>query len=306
MEIKMQQVHAQSKILDVELKSPRIDLIEGVTFSQVSVHSYPNVDLKMDILKPRLGKLLPVVVFVTGGGFITCNRSSHLEIRMRLAQEGYFVASIEYRFAPQANLPAPIIDVKSAIRYLRKNAMRFGIRQDRIGIMGTSAGGYLSAFAGVTGYSGRFDAGENMDVKSNVSCVVDIYGVTDLSRMAEGFGAQKEQEYSSPSACQALWLNGCTICGGIDASVLDRPQEVAIYNPANYVDEHTPPFLLFHGTNDTLVSEIETDIMFQALRDHGIESERYLVKEAGHGGPYWVQKEVQDVMVQFLDRHLKV
>ena len=295
----------QSRHLKVALKSPRIDLIAGITYSQVSVHSYPNVDLKMDVLRPRMGRHVPAVVFVTGGGFITSNRASHLEIRMRLAQEGYLVASVEYRFAPQACLPAPIIDVKAAVRYLRKNAMRFGIIPDRIGIMGTSAGGYLSAFAGVTGWSGKFDAGENLDVKSNVACVVDIYGVTDLSRMAEGFGDAKVREYASPSACQALWLNGCTICGGVDASVNDRPKEVALFNPANYTDEHTPPFLLFHGTADTLVSETETDIMFQALRQHGIESERYLVEGAGHGGEYWVQKEVQDVIVSFLDRHLK-
>ncbi len=296
--------YAQSKLLKVSNSALRIDLIPGITYSQVSVHSYPNVDLKMDVLRPRTGKLLPAVVFVTGGGFITSNRASHLEIRMCLAQAGFLVASIEYRFAPQANLPAPIIDTKCAIRYLRKNAMRFGVDPNRIGIMGTSAGGYLSCFAGVTGYGRQFDVGANTDVSSEVACVVDFYGVTDLSRMADGFDEKKVQAYNSPSACQALWLNGCTICGGVDASVTERPQEVQRYNPANYVDEHTPPFLLFHGTADTLVSAAETDIMFQALRAHGIEAERYLVEGAGHGGAHWVQPEVQQVVLEFLRRHL--
>ena len=214
------------------------------------------------------------------------------------------VASIEYRFAPQANLPAPIIDTKTAIRYLRKNAMRFGVDPKRIGIMGTSAGGYLSCFAGVTGHSRLFDVGENTDVSSEVSCVVDFYGVTDLSRMADGFDEKTVRAYDSPSACQALWLNGCTICGGVDASVSARSEEVQRYNPANYVDEHTPPFLLFHGTKDTLVSEVETDIMFQALRAKGIEAERYLVEGAGHGGSHWVQPEVQQVVLNFLAKHL--
>lgn len=299
------EAYAQSRLLKVSNDRLRIDLIPGVTYSQVSVHSYPNVDLKMDILRPRTGRLLPCVVFVTGGGFITSNRASHLEIRMRLAEEGYLVASIEYRFAPQANLPAPIIDTKTAIRYLRKNAMRFGIDQKRIGIMGTSAGGYLSCFAGVTGHSRLYDVGAYTEVSSEVSCVVDFYGVTDLSRMADGFSEEVKRAYDSPSACQALWLNGCTICGGVDAAVSQRPEEVQKFNPANYVDEHTPPFLIFHGTHDTLVSAAETDIMFQALRAHGIESERYLVEGAGHGGSHWVQKEVQDVTVEFLNRHLK-
>lgn len=295
---------AQSKLLKVSQQALRIDLIPGITYSQVSVHSYPNVDLKMDVLRPRTGKLLPAMIFVTGGGFITSNRASHLEIRMCLAKAGYLVASIEYRFAPQANLPAPIIDTKAAIRYLRKNAMRFGVDPKRIGIMGTSAGGYLSCFAGVTGHSRLFDVGENTDVSSEVSCVVDFYGVTDLSRMADGFDEKTVRDYDSPSACQALWLNGCTICGGVDASVSARPGEVQRYNPANYVDEHTPPFLLFHGTKDTLVSEVETDIMFQALRAKGVEAERYLVEGAGHGGSHWVQPEVQQVVLDFLSKYL--
>ena len=295
---------AQSKLLKVSQQALRIDLIPGITYSQVSVHSYPNVDLKMDVLRPRTGKLLPAMIFVTGGGFITSNRASHLEIRMCLAKAGYLVASIEYRFAPQANLPAPIIDTKAAIRYLRKNALRFGVDPKRIGIMGTSAGGYLSCFAGVTGHSRLFDVGENTDVSSEVSCVVDFYGVTDLSRMADGFDEKTVRDYDSPSACQALWLNGCTICGGVDASVSARPDEVQRYNPANYVDEHTPPFLLFHGTKDTLVSEVETDIMFQALRAKGVEAERYLVEGAGHGGSHWVQPEVQQVVLDFLSKYL--
>ncbi len=294
----------QSKLLKVKLATPRIDLIPDVTYSQVSVHSFPNVDLKMDILRPRPQRPLPAVVFVTGGGFISCNRSGHLQVRMRMAQEGFAVASIDYRTAPNSHLPDPIIDTKAAIRYLRKNAARFGIDPGRIGIMGTSAGGYLSCFAGVTGHSGLFDAGANLDVSSKVACVVDIYGVTDLSRMAEGYSEKTAQAYDSPSACQALWLNGCTVCGGIDASVRDRPEEVQKYNPANYVDEHTPPFLLMQGSKDTLVSPVETEIMFEALRACGIESERYLVEGAGHGGDYWVQKEVLDVMMEFLHRHL--
>ncbi len=295
----------ESKHLKVKIVKPRIDLIPDITYSQVSVHSYPNVDLKMDLLKPRTGKLTPAVIFITGGGFITSNRAGHFNIRARLAQEGYTVASISYRFAPQSHLPAPIIDAKAAVRFLRKNALRFGIDLNKIAVMGTSAGGYLASFVGVTGHSRLFDEGDNLEFSSRVSCVVDLYGVSDLSAMADGFSRETMNAYNSPSACQALWLNGCTICGGIDAGVLEVMDEVRKYNPARYVDENTPPFLLFHGTKDTLVSERSTEIMFKALRDKSIESERYLVEGAGHGGDHWVQPEVQDVIVEFLDKYLK-
>ena len=87
--------------------------------------------------------------------------------------------------------------------------------------------------------------------------------------------------------------------------MLERPEEVAKYNPVNYVDEHTPPFLIFHGSADTLVSPVQTDLMFQRLRQCGIPAERYLVKGAGHGGVHWVQNEVQDLIVAFFREHLQ-
>ena len=65
----------------------------------------------------------------------------------KLADAGYVVASINYRVAPTATFPQPLEDVKSAIRYLKANADKFGIDARRVGIVGGSAGGYLSAMA---------------------------------------------------------------------------------------------------------------------------------------------------------------
>nr|WP_283240774.1 alpha/beta hydrolase [Campylobacter sp. RM9328] len=84
---------------------------------------------------------------------------------MALAEAGYVVASIEYRVAPEVTFPKPLMDVKSAIRFLRANHKRFGIDPEHIAVMGNSAGGYLAAITGTTNGLKEFEDGENLDQK---------------------------------------------------------------------------------------------------------------------------------------------
>lgn len=93
-----------------------VKLISNVVFSQVQMRGYSNVALKMDILQPELPKALPAVLFVTGGGFINANKDNYVQQRLVMAEAGYVVASMEYRVAPTVLFPAPLEDVKSAVR----------------------------------------------------------------------------------------------------------------------------------------------------------------------------------------------
>ena len=126
---------------------------------------------------------MPAIVYVTGGGFINANRDNGVQLRNYLAEKGYVVASITYRVAPTARFPEPLEDVKASIRYLRAHADQWHIDKDRIGIVGGSAGGYLSAFAGTTSGTRTFDKGENLQESSQVNCAVDLYGLSDLSQV---------------------------------------------------------------------------------------------------------------------------
>lgn len=66
-----------------------------------------------------------------------------------LVEEGYVVASMYYRSSAQGHYPDQIIDVKTALRFLRAHADQYEIDPERIGVMGRSAGGHLSAVAGM-------------------------------------------------------------------------------------------------------------------------------------------------------------
>ncbi|VBB07261.1 alpha/beta hydrolase fold-3 [Lucifera butyrica] len=296
---------AASKSLDVEIKHPLIQLISNVVYEQVPMRGYENVAMKMDVLKPQQKEKMPAIVFITGGGFINANKDSYIQQRMDLAAAGYVVASIEYRVAPTAVFPQPLEDVKSAIRYLKAHAEQFNINPDKIGVLGGSAGGYLAAMAGTTSGTKQFDKGDNLNQNSNVQAVVDLYGLSDLTRVGSDFSPEVQELHKSPGATEALWVNGSPVFGGKDGGILADPERAKAANPITYISDQTPPFLLMHGDKDTLVSPSQTEILHQALTAQGIESTRYVVKGAQHGGIYWIQPEVMQVIISFFDKHFK-
>ena len=141
--------HVASKILDVKADKTEVGLISNIVYEQVPSRGYANVPMQMDILQPKTKEKKPAILFVTGGGFINANKDNGVQLRMHLAENGYVVGSINYRVAPTAKFPEPLEDVKAAIRYLKANADRFGIDPARVGIVGGSAGGYLTAMVGL-------------------------------------------------------------------------------------------------------------------------------------------------------------
>ncbi len=296
---------APSQHLSVDVKTPLINQISNVVYEQVPMRGYPNVAMKMDILQPKSDEKLPAIVYVTGGGFINANKDNGLQLRMHLAEAGYVVASIQYRVAPTVKFPQPLEDVKAAIRYLKAHADQYGIDPERVGIVGGSAGGYLTAMAGTTSGTTTFDKGENLNVNSNVKAAVDLYGLSDLTCIGDDYSDEVKGFHKSPAATEALWVNGSPVFGGKDGGILADKEAADFANPINHISKDSAPMLLMHGTADYVVSPSQTDLLFQALQKNNIPSERYLVEGAAHGGIYWNQKEVLDIITGFFDQYLK-
>ena len=114
-----------------------------------------------------------------------------------------------------------------------------------------------------------------------------------------------KKAHQSPGATEALWVNGSAVFGGQDGGILANPEGAKKANPITYISKTSAPMLLMHGTKDTVVSPSQTDLLFQALQKHNIPSKRYLVEGAAHGGVYWNQKEVLDIITAFFDSYLK-
>ncbi|MBQ3693982.1 MAG: prolyl oligopeptidase family serine peptidase, partial [Synergistaceae bacterium] len=143
---------------------------------------------------------------------------------------------------------------------------------------------------------------------SDVLCAADIFGISDITNIGMDYDEENQKGHASAGATEALWALGTPTFGGKDGGVLAHPEESAYASPITYVEKNKDnlvPMLLMHGTADTLVSPGQTDILFQALKAKGADVERYVVNNAAHGGPYWVQEPVMKVMVDFFDKYLK-
>ena len=224
--------------------------------------------LHMDILRPRTRRAAqePVLVWVHGGGWRQGEpwpAPAHLT---GFVEEDYFVCSIEYRLSHEATFPAQIEDVKCAIRYLRAHAPRYGIDPNRIGIWGPSAGGHLAALAGTSGDVPELEGtGGWQGQSSRVQAVVDWSGPTDLTQLARAHD-------DADSAVMGL-------IGGLVRKNIDRAAKA---NPITYVKSGEPPFLIMHGTLDTIVPPSQSDLLHDALQKAGVSSQLVKVPEKGH------------------------
>src|SRR4030095_13308191 len=123
-----------------------------------------------------------VIVFVHGGGWSGGTRTTGPDFKRYFAQDGFAMASIEYRLTPSIAFPANVEDVRTAVRWLRANAAAHALDPDRICLWGTSAGGPLAAVAALAP-GGMFEGTANLNHTSAASCVLDAYGPTRFDVM---------------------------------------------------------------------------------------------------------------------------
>ena len=248
-----------------------LEAVNDVTYAQVP----GGRALKLDILRPKAASgPLPLVVFVTGGGFVADPKQSELNLRTYLAEQGFVVASIEYRtFPDHATYRDGVADVKSAVRFLRAHAGAYGVDPARVGLWGESAGGYLVSMAGLTSKSDTFASDVEPSRSSAVGAVVDAFGAADVSKLAQDFDPGAKAAYAHPMPTN-LYVGGLTSNGE-----LADPAS----NPLKYVSASAPPFLLLHGSDDRIVSPSQTLALHDALRAAGAKSTRYVLEGANHG-----------------------
>lgn len=128
--------------MEVEITDAQIDVIAGIAYSQVFTARSCR-PLRMTVMIPRTGDPKPAVVYFPGGGFVTCDYEKFVQMRLALVKAGFVVAAAEYRTVPD-KYPAPVIDGKAAVRFLRAHASLLEIDPARIGVLGDSSGGYLA------------------------------------------------------------------------------------------------------------------------------------------------------------------
>ena len=182
------------KIIQIQEREPQFTVTTGITFAQIDAwFGHTRRDLKLDLIYPEdKAKKYPCIVWICGGAWLSMDKSAHLAYLADLARNGFVVASVEYRTSNEAQLPAQIQDVKAAVRYLRAHAERYNIDSEKFGVMGESAGGYLTCMAALDN-DPAMDVGEWLGYSSKVQAACPWYPPTDF----RGF------PYASAEECAA-------------------------------------------------------------------------------------------------------
>lgn len=282
-------------------KDSGLELVKDIVYHQSKDLNGSPMAMKMDLIKFTDGKKRPCVVFITGGGFMFAPKASSFYNRSQIAAGGFVVASVEYHVIDNGIYSDAVKDVKDAIRYLRANADKYGIDADHMAVWGESAGGYLTAMVGTTNGVKDFEEGENLEQSSKVQAAIDVFGLSDLTKIGADYDEAAEKAHFTVESPDGQYIHGKN--SGLTS--LDKPEVVAKSNPVNYVDKNDPPFLLIHGMSDALVSPSQTLLLHTALLKAGVPSTRYALSGANHGGPQFSDPKVIKIMIDFLQKNLK-
>ena len=243
----------------------------------------------------------PALLWIPGGGWRGIDKNLMLGEMTEFANAGYVVASMYYRSSAQGHFPDQLIDVKTAIRFLRANAKQYEIDPGRIGVFGRSAGGHLAAFAAMN--LDGFDEGEWNGYSSEIQACCDMFGPADLVALME----VEEEKFKDPTF---RWhtieeTNGGAMVGGDPKTMKER---AVLASPANFVNAKMCPIQIFHGDSDPIVPiEVSSDMLYEEIKKAGLEdrAEYYVVDRGGHGSREFFQDSVKVLMIRFFDQYLK-
>lgn len=248
---------------------------------------------QLDLVMPKTKseKPRPGIVFVHGGGWRSGDKRSgtFLNGAIEYAQKGYVCITVNYRLTGEAPFPACVHDVKNAVRWFRANVKKYNLDPERIGAYGNSAGAHLACMLGlVRKEAGLEGDGPFQDQSSLVQAVCVSATPTDfllfdggLDRMARPGGL-----FEGP------------------ADTLEKRGKAA--SPVTHIREDAPPFLLVHGTKDSLVNVKHGDTFVEALKKSGAKDVTYIrVDGAGHGVFNQHKAKTGPAMEKFFARTLR-
>lgn len=234
-------------------------------------------ELRADLYKPVGNGPFPAVVMIHGGGWERRTRADMDDISQKVAERGYVVLNMSYRFAPHWHFPAQLQDVQQAVLWLRAHAAENNVVKTRIAAWGYSAGAHLAALAGVTGPNDHWYV-EGARVQAVVAggTPVDIryYKGGELTNALTGVPYDKNPE---------LWKEA---------------------SPIALVTKDDPPMFLYHGTFDFTVGENNAHAMYEALNANNIPAELYLMRGLEHMSTFVVDAPVENG-IDFLDLYLR-
>ena len=193
-------------------------------------------------------------------------------IARKLVKRGYVVMNVTYRGTPDFQYPAPVDDLREAIRWMRSHSEMYGIDRKKIATFGYSAGGHLAALVALQDQN-----------RTNIQAIVAGGGPFDLT----------------------LYPGGDLVPAFLGGTRSKIPGKFREASPVNYVSKGSPPIFIYHGSADKLVPPEHAQRMQAAYQKQGFKTDIHWIDGRSHIGAFIVSGPTLDRAIDFLDRVMK-
>ena len=280
------------------------EIVKSIFPPQTTV--YPNIPYANDTSRKHLldiylpagaKKNTPLVVWIHGGAWMLNDKYADMGYMKKTVrqflEEGYALASIDYRYSTDAVFPAQIQDCNQAVEFLYQHADKYKLDKNRIALIGFSAGGHLASLLGLSNNNAVkafYPTGWPTHFK--IRCVLDFYGPADFIMLA-----------SNPDPAANNARNPLAILLG--ALPVDRPDLAKIASPVTYIDKNDPPFLIVQGEKDESVPNTQSRILHSWLELAGVKSDMIIVPNAPHYGEMFDADDIRQKVFEVLKENMK-
>lgn len=282
-----------------------------------------DLEIKADVYRPADQVVRPVCVWLHGGALIMGHRAGVSDrVKQHAAERGYALVSLDYRLAPETQLPQIIQDLEDAFTWIHQDGPRlFHADPHKVALTGGSAGGYLALTAGFR-------------VRPRPTVLLSFWGYGDLvgdwysqpsphprHHTSKLTREEAFQQVSGPPISDARDRKGD---GGAFYQYCRQqglwPQAVSGWDPRtepekfypfmaekNVTPEY-PPTALIHGTEDTDVPYELSVHMTAQFQAHHVPHELLTIPGGEHGlagGDPRLIDEAHQRAFAFVDRYLQ-
>ncbi|MEX1256700.1 MAG: alpha/beta hydrolase [Gemmatimonadota bacterium] len=237
--------------------------------------------MTFDVFQPESNANGIGLIHMVSGGWVSSWTPPEQAVqRYRfLLDQGFTVFSVRHGSSPRYLVPDAFSDVKLATRYINLHGTEFGVDPERLGVWGSSAGGHLSLMLGLTADEGNAAGTTPVEsAPSRIAAVVAYFPPTDL------------RSWAGPSERFPALDFDPTLAESI--------------SPVLHVDGDTPPTLLMHGDEDTLVPIAHSERLHAIFQESGVTAEFIPFPGQGHGFRGEDAQRGQREVVEWFTKHL--
>jgi acetyl esterase/lipase len=242
-----------------------MNYIEKVTISEGVPTRFEKVTIpSLYVYLPPTDMATGTAVLIFPGGGYAALAFNHEGNAIAKWLNEYGIAGIILKYRLPSDLimkdksAGPLQDAQEALRIIRRNASKWNINPNKIGVMGFSAGGHLASTLSTHYAEKVYEPKDTTSARPDFSLL--IYPVITMDSSFTHAGSRRNLIGVNPS-----------------------PEAVKRFSNEMQINEKTPPAFLVHSADDKTVPVKNSMVYYERLVKSGIPSELHVFQKGGHG-----------------------